>query len=141
LFIQFTLSVVGWGLGTISASLVNDPNFIAIFLGLLMVVGIWIGLASYVKRAHDVGRSALFALSPYPAAMIALPLGLEIEKQSQVLGAIMIVAALIYFLAVLLWVSFKAGDLEVNRYGEAPPLPPSAQRANAAEGEGAPNED
>jgi uncharacterized membrane protein YhaH (DUF805 family) len=43
----------------------------------------------------------------------------------------MIVAALIYFLGVLLWVIFKAGDPETNRYGEAPPLPPSAQRVNA----------
>jgi uncharacterized membrane protein YhaH (DUF805 family) len=131
LFIQFTLNVVGWGLGTISANLVNDQQFVAIFLGLLMVGGLWIGLASYVKRAHDAGRSALFALGPYPAAMIALPLGLEIEKQSQVFGAVMIVAALIYFLGVLLWVTFKAGDPETNRYGEAPPLPPSAQRVNA----------
>lgn len=127
---QIALNAVGWILGTISAPLVTDYPFVSVFLGLLIVGGFWIGLATYVKRAHDVGRSALFAIGPYPAAMIALPLGLEIEKQSQVLGAIMIMAALIYFLAVLLWVTFKAGDLEANRYGEAPPLPPSAQRAN-----------
>ena len=117
---QFILNVAGWGLGTILAPFVNDQQFIAVFLGLLMVGCLWIGSASYVKRAHDVGRSALFALGPYPTAMIALPLGLEIEKQSPVFGAVIIVAALIYFLGVLSWVTFKAGDPETNRYGEAP---------------------
>jgi uncharacterized membrane protein YhaH (DUF805 family) len=117
---QILLNIIGWGVGTIFAPLINDQLFASLFLLFALTVVMWIGLASYVKRAHDVGRSALFAIGPYPAAMIALPLSLEIEKQAQVFGAVVIGAALIYFVSVWLWVTFKAGDPDTNRYGEAP---------------------
>jgi uncharacterized membrane protein YhaH (DUF805 family) len=133
-FTQIVLSACGWVVGTISAPFVEDYPAISIFLLLVMVVGIWIGLASFVKRAHDVGRSGWLAVSPFFVIFAPFIVVDNFRNQAEAPSSMfmfLLGSAVIYFYAVILWVGFKAGDPETNRYGEAPPPPPSAQRANA----------
>ena len=127
LLTQIALNVTGWVLGTISAPLVSDHPSISLFLLLAIGAGTYICLASYVKRAHDVGRSALFALGPYLTIMILVfgDIVGDIIGKDIVISDILVGGWLIYFSCVFLWVTFKAGDPETNRYGEAP-KPPSA---------------
>lgn len=81
----------------------------------------WIGFASYIKRAHDIGRSGWFAMTPFLAQFLIFPI-MRIANLPPDGGvaAVLVMAFLAYFLAVVLWVTFKPGDPNANRYGGPP---------------------
>ena len=128
--IHFVLNLFAWAFGQLSNMLLAafDENKIATavltFATLfLMIAVLWISIATSVKRAHDFGRSFWFVILPWLALILGtgVATALSIEGHSfDDLTVWIILPAILYFIATMMILLFRAGDKFPNPFGPVP---------------------
>jgi uncharacterized membrane protein YhaH (DUF805 family) len=109
------LVLIGMGAGVMEAAK-NVPVVRAItgllFVGGAIVCAIWIGIGLTVRRLHDMGLVGTHAIWIYLLSILA-ELGLATHS---LMGAVLVLPNF----GASLWLLFKPGMREVNRFGSPP---------------------